>query len=299
MMSTNRRTTDTAAPRTDVLAEPRRCWTVTSHGLSDVGRRRRSNEDRFAIAEFARNLTVHRTNLAQPASTSSSHRGHLFLVADGVGGNSAGEVASELSVLSVEDFLLNTFRRLTSLQPDDTQTVLNDLHAALFQADARIFHEANRHPEWRGMGTTLTLALVVGRRLLIAHAGDSRCYLFSSGALQRVTRDHTVTAEMEQAGLLTPQNAANHPWRHVVNNLLGGTEPGVRTELHSLELHAMDSILLCSDGLTEMVSEEAIAGILREKTTPQSACECLVAEANRLGGRDNITVVVARFEAAG
>lgn len=272
---------------------------VTSYGLSDAGRVRSSNEDCFVVADFARNLTVHQTNIPQPATRASSHSVHVFLVADGVGGNNAGEVASALSLVTVEEFLLNTLRRLTMLQPGEEPSVLEDLHAALFQANARIFREAARHPEWRGMGTTLTMALAVNRQLLVAHAGDSRCYLFSHGTLQQITQDHTMSAEMARRGLITPQETANHPWRHVVSNLLGGTEPGVTVELHSLELHAHDSILLCSDGLTEMVLEAAIADILRTEASPQSACERLVEEANRLGGTDNVTAVVARFESAG
>lgn len=268
---------------------------VTSHGSSDTGRERGSNEDGFVIAELARTLLVHRTNIPQPASRTSSHRVHVFLVADGVGGNRAGEVASALSVTSVEELLLNTFQRLTMLQPGEEQSLLGDLHAALFQADARIIREGKHHPEWRGMGTTLTMALAVNRRLLVAHAGDSRCYLFSHGSLQQVTQDHTLTAEMERSGLLTRQERTGHPWRHVVSNLLGGTEPGVQVELHSLELHPDDVILLCSDGLTEMVAEDAIAEILRAEAGPRQACDRLVAEANRLGGRDNVTVIVARF----
>lgn len=276
-------------------ADDRPPLVVTSHGSSDPGRERGSNEDGFVIAELARTLLVHRTNIPQPASRTSSHRVQVFLVADGVGGNRAGEVASALSVASVEEFLLNTFQRLTMLRPGEEQSVLGDLQAALSQADARITREAKHHPEWRGMGTTLTMALAVNRRLLVAHAGDSRCYLFSHGSLQQVTQDHTLTAEMERSGLLTRQELTGHPWRHVVSNLLGGNEPGVRVELHSLELHPDDVILLCSDGLTEMVAEGAIADILRADPDPQRACERLVAEANRLGGRDNVTVIVAHF----
>ncbi|HUR54601.1 MAG TPA: protein phosphatase 2C domain-containing protein [Gemmataceae bacterium] len=271
---------------------------VTSYGSSDTGRVRGSNEDCFVVADFARNLTVRQTNIPQPASRASSHRVHVFLVADGVGGNSAGEVASALSLVTVEEFLLNTFQRLTMLKPGEEQSLLNDLHAALFQADARLFREAARHPEWRGMGTTLTMALAVNRQLLVAHAGDSRCYLYSQCRLQQVTQDHTLTAEMERTGLMSRDELKSHPWRHVVSNLLGGTEPGVKVELHGLELHPDDVILLCTDGLTEMVPEGAIADILRKESDPRTACETLVAEANQAGGRDNVTVVVARFDTA-
>ena len=268
---------------------------VRSFGLSDRGQKRESNEDCFAIAELARTLHVHHTNLPQSSPGVSFHRGYVFLVADGVGGNQAGEIASELSVTTVEEFLLNTLKCFSNLRADEEQSVLRELQEALCQADSRIFEETAKHPEWQGMGTTLTMAIAVNWRLFVAHAGDSRCYLYSADKLQQLTQDHTVTAEMTRRGLISVERAAGHPWRHVVTNVLGGKERGVQVELHSLDLHFEDMLLLCSDGLTEMVSEEQIAGVLQRENDPQRACERLVAEANRLGGRDNITVVVTRI----
>ena len=204
-------------------------------------------------------------------------------------------MASGLTVRTVEDFLLNTIRRFSNLQAGEEQAALLDLQTALFQADSRIFEEAARHPEWCGMGTTLTLAFAVNRRLFVAHAGDSRCYLHSAGRLQQLTQDHTVTAEMVRCGLLPPEKQAGHPYRHIVTNLIGGTEAGVRVELHALDLHDEDVVLLCSDGLTEMVSDARIAAILHTDREPRVACERLVAAANEAGGKDNVTVVVAHF----
>jgi protein phosphatase len=218
------------------------------------------------------------------------------LVADGVGGNQAGEVASDLTVRSIEDFLLNTLKRFSNLQASEEQGALRDLQNALYQADSRIFEEAATHPEWQGMGTTLTMAFAVNWRLFVVHAGDCRCYLLSGGQLQQITQDHTVTAEMVRQGILTPQSQANHPWRHVVTNILGGKERGVQADLHSLDLHVADVVLLCSDGLTDMVSEEQIATILQEENDPQCACERLVSKANEQGGKDNITALVAHIK---
>jgi PPM family protein phosphatase len=268
---------------------------VNSYGLSDRGQVRSSNEDCFLIAELARTLRVRHTNLPQDKASFSCHRGHVFLVADGLGGNQAGEVASSLSVKNIEDFLLNTLKRFSNLQANEEQGALRDLQKALFQADSRIFEETAKHPEWQGMGTTLTLAFAVNWRLFVAHAGDSRCYLHSGGRLQQITQDHTMTAEMVRQGILPAQNQENHPWRHVVTNVLGGSEPGVRVELHSLDLHEADTILLCSDGLTDMVSAAEIAVILQEeKNEPQRACERLIRAANKQGGKDNITAVIAQ-----
>jgi protein phosphatase len=268
-------------------------FTVKSFGLSDKGQVRPANEDRFAIAELVRSLCVQQTNLPSTKARLSSNRAHVFLVADGVGGEEAGEIASGLSVEAVEDFLLNTLRRFSNLQPSEEQNALKELQTALSSADARIFAETAKHPEWRGMGTTLTLAFAVNWRLFVAHAGDSRCYLFSKGELHQLTQDHTLYEELVRHGVLAAESASRHPYRHVVTNIIGGNEPGVRVELHSLDLHPEDIVLLCSDGLTEMVPDKQIVATLEAEPDPQLACDRLVAEANRRGGKDNITVIVA------
>jgi protein phosphatase len=279
---------------------PRPClpFVLRSFGLSDRGRVRPSNEDRFAVVELARTMYVHQTNVPQAAARYSSHRAHAFLVADGVGGSKAGDVASALTVEAVEEFFLNTLKRFSNLQAGEAPNALQELQGALVQAEARLFGEAARHPEWRGMGTTLTLAFAVNWMLFVAHAGDSRCYLFSKGRLQQLTLDHTLTAELVRQGALSPDRESRHPYRHVVTNLLGGDRAGVQAELHQLDLHPDDVLLLCSDGLTKMVPDDRIAAILREDLDCRRACERLVAEANLHGGEDNITVIVAHVEEA-
>jgi PPM family protein phosphatase len=272
--------------------------TVQSFGLSDPGRVRSNNEDVFVVGELARTLIVRHTNVPQPDETHSRHRGHVFLVADGVGGHEAGEVASRLCAESVEEFLLNTFRRFAEAPSIDGASALAELQAALRRADARLFVETGRHPEWRGMGTTMTLAIATGRKLFVAHAGDSRCYLHSGGVLQQLTTDHTFAVDMAHAGLIARSEQAHHPWRHVVTNLLGGTQLGVRAEVHLLELHPGDGLLLCTDGLTEKLTDATIATVLTEEPNPEAACRRLVDEANHNGGDDNVTVIVARFGVA-
>lgn len=279
-----------SVPKTD------RPFSVRNFGLTATGRVRPDNEDRFVIVELSRTMCVQHTNVPQSKDQASSHRGHLLLVADGMGGAQAGEVASALSVLTVEGFLLNTLKRFFHMQVTEEQHVLKEFQAALRQADARIFEEAAQHPELIGMGTTLTMAFVVNRRLLVAHAGDSRCYLLSKGELHQLTQDHTMVAELVRQGVLAQESVARHPYRHVVTNILGGNEPGVLVEMHKLDLEPGDVVLLCTDGLTEMVPDTEIAAILRDEPEPRRACERLVAEANERGGKDNITVVVACFE---
>jgi PPM family protein phosphatase len=280
------------------LPNTERPFSVRSFGLTDPGQVRPSNEDHFVIVELARTMSVHQTSVPQPKTQYSSHRGHLFIVADGMGGHQAGEVASALGVVTVEGFLLNTLKRFFHLQEPKETKVLQEFQAALQQADARIFEEASRHPEMLGMGTTLTMAFAVNWRLLVAHAGDSRCYLLSGGELHQLTQDHTVVAELVRLGALSAAEASRHPHRHIVTNVLGGYEAGLLVEMHKLDLEPGDVVLLCSDGLTEMVPDARMAAILQEERDPRRACERLVAEANDLGGKDNITVLVARFEEA-
>jgi serine/threonine protein phosphatase PrpC len=273
-------------------------FTVRSFGLTDPGRVRPSNEDHFVIVELARTMSVHRTSIPQAKAQYSSHRGHILLVADGMGGHQAGEVASALTVVTIEGFLLNTLKRFFNLQAPEELNVMKEFRSALLEADAKIFEEAAQHPELVGMGTTLTMAFAVNWKLFVAHAGDSRCYLFSKNELHQLTQDHTVVAEMVLRGGLSPKEASRHPYRHVVTNVLGGREPGVRVELHKLDLEPDDVLLLCSDGLTEMVGDDRIAAILQDEQEPQKVCEQLVAEAKENGGKDNITVIVGRFESS-
>jgi PPM family protein phosphatase len=286
------------SPSTISLLPPKakRACTVRSFALTDTGRVRPANEDQFVIVELARTMSIRQTSVPQAKVQYSSHRGHLFIVADGMGGHQAGEVASALGVVTVEDFLLNTLKRFFHLQVPEEQNVMKEFQRALLDADARIFEEANQHPEMLGMGTTLTMAFAVDWRLLIAHVGDSRCYLLSQGELHQFTLDHTMVAELVRLGELSPAQAAHHPKRNVITNVLGGYAPGVHVEMHKLDLEPADVVLLCSDGLSNMVSDSQIAAILAEEQEPQRACERLVAAANEGGGKDNITVVVARFD---
>lgn len=287
------------APEPLAVPKPPHRPTVRSFGLTDRGKVRPSNEDHFVIAELARNLCVHDTSVPQAQSQYSSCRGHLFLVADGMGGHQGGEVASALSVLTVEDFLLNTVKRFfCEKEESDDQSVMKEFQTALQQADTRIIAEASQHPELLGMGTTLTMAFVVNWGMFVAHAGDSRCYLLSKGHLQQLTQDHTVVAQLVDFGVLSPKEASRHPDRNVITNVLGGPDPGVYVEMHKLDLESGDVVLLCSDGLSGMVSDARIAALLQEEQEPQRACERLLAEANANGGQDNITVIVACFDDA-
>jgi protein phosphatase len=268
---------------------------VRCHGRTDPGRVRPNNEDQFLTAVISRALHVQQTSLRQPQVRYSTPQGRLFIVADGVGGNAAGEKASALAVHTVEQFVVEWLSWCMQLRAPDGDALLAEFQKALTQADDRLYDESLRRPELSGMATTLTLAYCFGRDLFVAHAGDSRCYLLRGGLLYRLTRDHTLTAELVARGVLSPEEAAESRYRHVVVNVVGG-EHGVEVEVHKLPLEPGDGLLLCSDGLTEMVPEPEILAILMRENDPKAACDRLIDRANELGGKDNVTVVVARFE---
>ena len=278
------------------LTPPKRTLVVRACGKTDPGKVRPGNEDHFLVAELSRTLRVQQTSLPQPPSKQGRSRGHMLLVADGMGGHAAGEVASALTVETVEGFVVELLRRFSNLRADDEQGVLADLREAVLRADARIVEEVDRHPEFAGMGTTLTLAFASGTRLFIIHAGDSRCYRFRAGKLEQLTEDHTLVARMAARGEIRPEEARTHPRRHIVTNVLGGNSPGVRADVQVEGIEAGDMLLLCSDGLTDMLDDARLALVLAEAAAPEAACARLVAEANEAGGKDNITAVVARWE---
>lgn len=271
--------------------------TVRSHGCTDKGKVRSLNEDQFLIATLSKALQVLQSSVGEPDVRIGGPRGYLFLVADGVGGSAAGEKASAMAVNSIENFAIDTLSWCSQLRTGgDGDGLLGEFKTALGQANDRLIREANRRPELHGMATTLTLAYFLGRELFVAHVGDSRCYLLRNNMLYRLTRDHTLVAEMVHRGLLKPEEAAGHAYRHVVTNVVGG-DPGVQAEVHKLSLEGDDCILLCSDGLTEMVPEtEILEALVADVRDPTAACDRLVKRAIEKGGKDNVTVVVVRFE---
>ena len=269
--------------------------TVQSFGLTDRGQRRETNQDQFVTAALMRALWVQQSSLPQSKVHYADDRGHVFIVADGMGGVRGGEQASALAVGAVEDFLLNALRWLFALDKGDESKVLRDFKAALRTADARVCEAADNNPGLRGMGTTLTMAYSHEGDLFVAHVGDSRCYLYRGGALQQLTHDDTLVQQLVETGILTPEKAAGHRLRHVITNVVGGPNQGIRVEVHRMSLEPGDTVLLCTDGLTGMLPDDRIAAVLGACPTPQEACEQLIRLANEQGGEDNVTAIVARY----
>ncbi len=275
-----------------------RALKVKAFGITDKGKVRPANEDQFLIAELTKAMRVWQTSLPEPKVQVGEERAHLFLVADGMGGHQAGERASALAVVAIEQFTLNTFRWFFGANSTEAQRALAQFQSALGQADARILAEAADHPELSGMGTTLTMAFHLGTQLCIVHVGDSRAYLYRDDELHQLTQDHTLMADMVRTGALRPDEVAGHRLRHVITNVVGGQEPGVKVEARAFEVQAGDRLLLCSDGLTEMVTNEAIAATLGAEPVPEVAARELLAQANEGGASDNITLLIVRFDEA-
>jgi serine/threonine protein phosphatase PrpC len=268
---------------------------LSSYGMTDPGRVRPMNEDQFAIAEVRRVLHVQQSSIPQPESLVGDPLGHLLMVADGIGGHRAGQYAAAFAVVGVENLLLNTVGWLCRLQGEG---VIRELQEALRTADRWVDEAGGRQAELRGMGTTLTMVYATGSAFYIAHAGDSRCYLWRDRGLQRLTCDHTLVQQLVAAGALTVEQAAHHEMRNVVTNAVGGGTRGVQPDVHKHGAIAGDVLLLCTDGLTGVVPDADIAAALRRGMSPADTCRYLVDEANRRGGPDNITVVIGQVEAA-
>jgi serine/threonine protein phosphatase PrpC len=281
-----------------VTPAPAASLTVSAFGITDKGKVRSTNEDQFLIAELTKTMRIWQTSLPEPNVLTGEECAHLFLVADGMGGHRAGERASRLAVLAIEQFTLNTFKWFFGANSADAQRALAQFQAALEEADVRVVEEAAGHPELKGMGTTVTMAFHLGEQLCIVHVGDSRAYLYRDGELHQITQDHTLLNEMLRMGTLHPDEVAGHRLRHVITNVVGGYEPGVSVEARAFSVRLNDRFLICSDGLTEMVTDDDIAEVLATEPVPRDAATKLLTMANDAGARDNVTLIVARFDPA-
>ena len=239
---------------------------ITCAGNTDVGVVRSGNEDNFLL------------DCAQG----------LFIVADGMGGHAAGEVASEMAVNIVS-------RELGSLRGLPDGEAASRLRTAIRKANGAIFERTLAEHEKRGMGTTATVMVLFSQRYMIGQVGDSRAYLLREGRLLQLTKDHSYVQEQVDAGLLTPEQARTHPYSNVITRCVGANED-VAPDVYFGNLERNDLVLLASDGLTGMLEDEQLARILTTEDNPESAVNRMIADANRRGGLDNITAIVVRVE---
>jgi protein phosphatase len=227
----------------------------------------------------------------------------LFVVADGMGGHVAGEVASRIVVDAIEAFVGETVSAdLQSTWPHAFDLGLgvdgNRLKGAFHLANQKLAREVAGSQDLRGMATTASaLLLAPDDSAVLAHVGDSRIYLLRGGSIERMTQDHSWVEEQVRAGLLSATEARQHPWRNVVTRALsGGDDPEV--DIRSVTLRAADRVLLCSDGLSSVVPDAQIEQILLQHPDPADACQALVDEANKAGGPDNVTTLIVQFDAS-
>src|SRR4051794_12944794 len=249
---------------------------VKAYGLSHVGRQRQHNEDSYLVEDVAR----------------------LFLVADGMGGHAAGEIASRIAVDSISEFILH------SKSDDGTwphaydehyKRSTNRLMAAVRMANTRVLEAMRKDARLRGMGTTVVACLADDNNTVsVAHVGDSRAYLIRDNQLSRITNDHSWVFEQVQAGMLTEAEAEKHPLRNVITRALGGALQ-VTPDASEIEARKDDVFLLCSDGLTGMVPESEILRVVTASDGDlEKACQMLIDAANERGGLDNVTAVLVR-----
>ncbi|MBA1333792.1 MAG: Protein serine/threonine phosphatase PrpC, regulation of stationary phase [Firmicutes bacterium] len=212
----------------------------------------------------------------------------LYIVADGMGGHNGGEVASRASVLFVKDFIEQAWDK--DEYAADRPGLVKD---ALAAANRAVFNLAAKDEQLRGMGTTLSMAFIVDRMLYTGHIGDSRIYLLRDSQLIKLTEDHSLVAELIKNGSITPEEGDNHPQKNIITRALG-TGIDIESDLSEREMQDGDTILLCTDGLTNMLSCADILDLCLNIGEPQLLCSRLVAEANNRGGKDNITVIAVK-----
>lgn len=259
---------------------------------SDVGRTRDHNEDAFVVADLSTGAPLQFDKvLRQPAGPV----GHLFMVADGMGGAAAGELASETAV----DVVLRYMKEQWSpRRSSDGPTFVQALETATDVANTSIYRHAAEHPELRGMGTTATIAGLLGDTLYLAQVGDSRAYLVRNGTARQITKDQSLMQKLLEAGEITEEEAEISERRNIILQALG-PEAVIRIDLTYQRVRRGDVLVLCSDGLSGIVRGEEIGRAVSEEADLQLACRRLIGMANALGGPDNITVVAARFDGSG
>ena len=265
-------------------------------GLSHPGRVRPRNEDHFIVTRIGRYLETVLTSLPPgELPERADEAGYAMVVADGMGGHAGGELASRMAIsglmklaLAMPDWI---FRLDDTVASDATQRSkgrFRDLNALLIE-------HGKQDAAVRGMGTTLTAARTMGVHLQIVHVGDSRAYLLRGGQLLRLTRDHTYVQFLLDSGQLTEEEAADFGARHLLVNALGGVSEDVEVDVSQLKLTNGDRLLLCSDGLTDLVSDDTICQVLIDCRQSAEACRRLIDLALAAGGKDNVTVVVATY----
>lgn len=244
---------------------------------SDLGKLRETNEDSCLALD-----------VSEPKALASSYG--IYLVADGMGGHQAGEVASKMAAETISSTILDSLSRAKKLPPPS-----HLVKQALKKANTQIYKMAGTSPQLSAMGTTLTLGLRVANMLYLGHIGDSRAYLIRRGRIRQLTEDHSVVASLLKAGMITPEEAKTHAERGKIFRCLGvSTE--VDIDVSNRLLQSGDSLVFCTDGLTNHVSDSEILDSVEKESNADSACQKLIHLANLRGGEDNISLIVVKIK---
>jgi PPM family protein phosphatase len=265
---------------------------VRVFGRTDVGRTREHNEDAFVIAD----LTANDASLPERTRTQSAGpKGSLFVVADGMGGAAAGEIASAMAVEVIVGEIRSNW--ITS-QASDAEAFVRAIKTATKNANDQIHSYASQHAEYRGMGTTATIAGLLGDTLYLAQVGDSRAYIVRRGVARQITKDQSLMQKLVEAGELTEEEAEHSERRNIILQALG-PEQKIRVDLTHQTVRQGDALVLCSDGLSSQVGKDLIGEVVSEREDLEAACRELIDLANAKGGPDNITVIIAHFDGPG
>lgn len=237
---------------------------MTAVGKTNIGQKREMNQDFIYYSD-----------------SSVGRLPNLYIVADGMGGHNAGDYASRQA----------TETMLSYIEKSDYENPVTVLKYAIIRANERLIVDAQKNPELAGMGTTIVACVIVDGHLYVANMGDSRLYLISSDGIRQITMDHSLVEEMIRAGKLERENVRNHPEKNIITKAVGASLDAM-PDFFELDISTEDRVLLCSDGLSNMVEDDEIEDIVREEDSLENAVDRLIERANYYGGRDNISVVL-------
>jgi len=303
MPETTRDTTEYTMPSSPAEIEPpvpvSAMVQVEVAARSHPGNVRTNNEDHFLVTRCERSMETILTNLPEGSVPERfAEVGYGMLVADGMGGQAAGEVASRLAIATLVNLVLHTPDWIMRGGESEADQVMRRMAERYRIVDAAVREQAQADPSLAGMGTTMTLACNLGQVLILAHIGDSRVYLLRGNDCHQLTRDHTMVQGLVELGIILPEEATGHRLKHALTRVIGAGHSLGEPEVQQLAIKDGDQVLLCTDGLSDMVRKETIAAVLRDSKSSNDACRALIENALENGGRDNVTVVLARYRLA-
>jgi protein phosphatase len=271
--------------------------------LSDIGKVREVNEDSYLVSRIGRYLERLSSNVPEALLPRVEETGYLMMVADGMGGHAAGEVASHTAIAATVRKLIESPKWILKLDdPATREQEMRELWEHAREHFARmhsaVVERAERDRALQGMGTTMTIAYSLGTDLFVTHVGDSRAYLFRGDRVEKMTRDHTLAQRYVDLGLMTPDDAEAGRLQHVLTQAIGGNDEQPEADMNRFEVAHGDRVLLCTDGLSNLVGEDDMARVIRASGSAEQGCRALVDLALERGAPDNVTVVLAGYTIA-